>query len=174
MTDLFSNSTEFIEKTADFLKNPVVGKMFGNFSTWISDLLSRNKKAKQQMQKAKQENSLAALNANMEFMEQWNNEMQAELEQKAEEIDDFAKKAGLDLSGAKIDKSIVGSTFDGQIQGGIKIGDNNMESYLENKFDFDKLIGVIKMLKANIDLKTIEKMSTFDAAILNKLSEAIK
>lgn len=173
MNEIIKSTTDLIEQGGEFLKQPAVAGLFSGLKNWVSDLLTRNKAAKEKLAVAlKAKDQLIALQANLEFMEKWNNEMQAELEAKAKEIDTFAKRAGLDLTGAKIEKAIVGSN-DFQNVGNISIGDN--QTHGSKQTDIDKIATAVTLLKKGVTTQMIQTMSPeLPLEWLQKLEKAIK
>ena len=173
MTDLFGNAGDLIEQGGEFLKKPAVQGLFTQLTSWVGSLLTRNNKAKEQLEKAKKsDNDMAALKANLDFMEKWNSEMQTELEAKAKEIESFTKQAGLDLSGSFNVNSITGNTvttMNGNMVAGSghKIGNSN-------QFDIDSLVYAVKKLKQGDTVDELALVLKLDKEVLLKLEHALK
>lgn len=173
MSTFLQETSDLIEQGSEFLKQPAAANLFKGLKDWVGDLLSSNKVAKDKLKDAlNAKDQLTALQINLDFMEKWNAEMQAKLEAKEEEIEIFAKRAGLNLSKAKIDKSIVGSNVFQKV-GNINIGDN--QSHNSNQTDIDKIATAVTLLKKGVKPEMIQTLSPeIPMDWLQKLDKAIK
>jgi len=102
MNELIPNSSELIHQMGESAQKPAVKGLFTQMQNWLGKLKSKNTEFTTNIEKAKQQNDIAALHDNLKVLEQWNKEMHAELEEKAKEVDSFVKNAGFD-------KNVAGS-----------------------------------------------------------------
>lgn len=173
MNEIIKNTTDLIEQGGEFLKQPAVAGLFSGLKNWVSNLLTRNKAAKEKLAEAlKAKDQLTVLQVNLEFMEKWNAEMQAELEEKEKEIDTFAKRAGLNLSGSTNINSITGNTVT-SMQGNIVAGSGHTLGS-SNKLDTDSLVYAIENLKRGDSVEKVAKILKIDKDLLSRIAEVLK
>ena len=173
MSEIFQNMNEIIEQGGKLLKQPAVVGLFIGLKNWVSKLKARNRAAKEKLAEAiKDKNQLEALQTNLEFMEKWNAELEAELEAKEKEIDSFAKRAGLDFSGSTNINSITGITAT-TVNGGMAAGSGNTLGS-SNPLDTDNLVYAIENLKRGDSVDKVAKILKIDKDLLSKIAEVLK
>jgi hypothetical protein len=172
MNEIIKNTADLIGQGGELLKQPAVAELFSGLKNWVSNLLTHNRAAKEKLAEAlKAKDQLAALQANLEFMEKWNAELEAELEAKDKEIDTFAKRAGLNLTGAKIEKSIVGNQI-GNMTGNMVAGDDNTVG--EKQLDLKKIVKATKFLYKGNSVEDVAGLSGLSIELLKEIEQALK
>jgi len=164
---------DFLDKADEMIDKPIVQKAFTEIGKWFGGILTKNKKMKEELAKAKENgNNLVAIKANLEFMEKWNTELEQELKDKEKMLDELAKRT-TDLSGAEILQSVVSSSF-GDIQGGLNIGDNQRHSSNDTSLNFEIVLDAIEDLKMGYVVEKVQtRYPAIPKEIISRISEIL-
>lgn len=167
MDEIFNNAEEFLDK-------PIVQKAFIEIGKWFGGFLSKNRKMKEKLAIAKQnENDLESLKANLDYMEKWNAEIEQELKDKEKIINELANRT-TDLSSAEILQSIVGNSF-GNINGGINIGDSQTLNLSDKNVNFEFIFNIIEDLKVGFSVEKVQnRYASIPKEVIDNISEILK
>ena len=126
--ELVNQTVAILQQGAELMKNPAIGGAVSGVFNWLKDVLGK-KSAKEKLELLEQnkhnEDTIAGLKANLEFILEDNKDLQKQLAEKVKEVELLMKENGVDNS-VKISTVNVSNSTDTKIAQDIDTGGGDL------------------------------------------------